>query len=238
MAATTFESFLTEQVNPRRGRRRGWVFGVSLALHGAVLVMGVLHSLWRVEVIPPPELPVLLYPFAPPAAPPPPPPAATATRKVVRTRPRPTEVVQPTPQVVPVEDEPAEEAGEPGGQPGGIPGGMVGGTGTTPGGQGEGRTFLNPNVARGQLAIDPHVDPYRVKLPPALARAGVALWALVRICVDQHGRVTSVDILKGADPAVDPIIKAVLSTWRYRPYTIDGRPVPFCSNVRYAISVG
>jgi periplasmic protein TonB len=238
MGATTFESFITQQVNTGRGRRRGWVFGVSLFLHGAVLVVGVLHSAWRVEVIPPPELPVMLFAFAAPAAPPPPPPAAAATRRVVRTRPRPTEVVQPTPQVAPAVEEPAEEPGEPGGQPGGVPGGVVGGTGTGPGaGQGS-TTFLNPTVARGQLAIDPHADPYRVKLPPALARAGVALWALVRICVDQHGRVASVDILKGADPAVDPLIKSVLATWRYKPYTINGRPVPFCSNVRYAIAVG
>jgi hypothetical protein len=29
---------------------------------------------------------------------------------------------------------------------------------------------------------------------------------------------------------------AAVRTWRYRPYLVDGRPVPFCSNVRYELS--
>jgi hypothetical protein len=45
-----------------------------------------------------------------------------------------------------------------------------------------------------------------------------------------------VKILRGADPTVDPLIVAAIQRWRYHPYTVDGRPVPFCTNVRYEIS--
>jgi hypothetical protein len=45
-----------------------------------------------------------------------------------------------------------------------------------------------------------------------------------------------VKILKGADPTVDPEIKAKLMTWKYKPNTVDGRPVPFCTNVRYEMA--
>jgi len=48
--------------------------------------------------------------------------------------------------------------------------------------------------------------------------------------------VTEVRILRGADPAIDPQIPTVLRRWKYRPYTIDGKPTPFCYMLRYEIS--
>jgi hypothetical protein len=48
--------------------------------------------------------------------------------------------------------------------------------------------------------------------------------------------VESVKILRGADPILDPIIAETLQRWRYHPYTVNGRPVPFCTSVRYEIT--
>jgi hypothetical protein len=45
-----------------------------------------------------------------------------------------------------------------------------------------------------------------------------------------------VKIVKGADPVLDPIITDTLHRWRYKPYTVNGRPVPFCTTVRYEIT--
>jgi protein TonB len=233
----SFEAFLTAD-RPVARRRRSATVGISFALHVAALIFGVATSFWHVEEMVPPSLPLQLFTFTLPAAPPPPPAARAVRRTVTRVRPRPTEIVQPQAEPVTAPEAPAESAEEqPGGEPGGVPGGVEGGTGTGPATGTQSGMFVSPNVARGQLDINPQADPYRVKLPPVLARAGMSLWALVRICVDQRGRVISVQLLKKADPAVDPLIVATLSTWRYRPYTVNGRPVPFCSNVRYEMSV-
>jgi TonB family protein len=91
-------------------------------------------------------------------------------------------------------------------------------------------------VARGLLAVDPNADEYRVKLPPSLARAGMKLAAVVRICVSPQGTVSDVRLLKSADPMVDAQIPEVLHTWRYRPYLVDGQPAPFCYVQQYEIA--
>jgi hypothetical protein len=95
---------------------------------------------------------------------------------------------------------------------------------------------ISGRVARDQLLIDPNTDEYRVKLPPALARAGMKVSAVVRICVSAQGTVSDVRILKSADPSVDPEIPAVLGKWRYRPLIADGQPAPFCYVLQYGIS--
>ena len=237
----TFETFMREdQTGPTRPRRI--TFALSLVLHAAVLLVGVAASFWRVDELSAPELVVTLPTFARPA----PPPLLAGRAAPRRSKPRPTQIVQPLPQPQAVvqpteapetpttgsetESETGSDKGEPDGVADGEPGGTANGapTGTS--------TFLPPSVARGQLAIDPQSDAYRVKLPPILASAGMAVWALVKICVNADGKVTSVSMVKHADPAVDPEIVRMLSTWRYRPYTVNGRPVPFCSVVRYQIS--
>jgi TonB family protein len=91
-------------------------------------------------------------------------------------------------------------------------------------------------VATGYLAINPQDDRYQARLPQALARAGMSVWLMLRVCVKPDGQVGEVTILKAADPALDPTVVAAIKTWRYHPYTVDGRPVPFCTNVRYEIS--
>ena len=75
-----------------------------------------------------------------------------------------------------------------------------------------------------------------MKLPPALNRAGMRLWVLAKLCVRSDGQVERVSLLRGADPTLDPLVIATLQTWRYRPYSVNGRPVPFCTNVRYEIA--
>ena len=49
-------------------------------------------------------------------------------------------------------------------------------------------------------------------------------------CLSYHhlgtGPAREVDFLKGADPLVDQEIRTKVMTWKYRPYAIDGRPVP------------
>ena len=227
----TFETFLTPSL-PRSTRWRRLTYALSLALHGALLLIGVAASFWRVDEISPPTTPITLGIFSPPPPPPPPLGSRKSTTPRTRTRaaleqpppPRPTEAptTAPTTEATEATEGPI---GDPDGDPDGLPDGI--GVGEAP------PRFIPPTVARGQLAIDPQKEPYRVRLPPALATAGMTVWALVKICARTNGTVSEVKLLKSADPALDPTIVAVLSTWRYQPYTLDGRPVPFCTTVRY-----
>jgi protein TonB len=96
--------------------------------------------------------------------------------------------------------------------------------------------FLRPEIAKGQLAIDPQQPPYRAQLPPELQVHGYHAWAMVKICADRNGDVERVDVIKGAHPLLDDRIVVALKTWRYRPYLLNGRPVPFCTYVRYEMN--
>jgi protein TonB len=232
----TFETFLAAgRPDPKTRRAMRWALGLALGVHVLLLAAAMVHAGWRVEEVTAPAVPIKFAGFVTP--PPPPPPAGPAER--VRRTPRRTvptrQLVQPVdqPDRTDTPDPPSTEPGVAGGQPGGAIGGVIGGTDPGPPAP---PTFVAPNVATGQLAIDPHADPYRVKLPPALSRAGMRIWLLAKICVRADGQVDRVSLLRGADPTLDPLVVATLQTWRYRPYAVNGRPVPFCTNVRYEIA--
>jgi protein TonB len=226
-----FESFLTQQKRkPTRARRI--TYTVSMALHGGLLVAGVIWSFWHVDELSPPNVTITFMSATPPPPPPPPPKKKTAPKPkpVVITQPKINQIVQPK-EVI--KDEPKDDDGVEGGVEGGVAGGVVGAMPTE---QPTAPRFLPPQVGSKQLLIDPQSDQYRVKLPPALSRAGMTLWAMVKMCISKDGTVHEAKIIKGADPTVDPSIVSTLKTWRYKPMTVDGRPVPFCYNVRYEIS--
>src|SRR6185295_6350174 len=123
---------------------------------------------------------------------------------------------------------------------GGVAGGVSGGAlsavpaATAPKPETTAPKMLAGNVGGMQILTDPMKDPkYRVVMPPTFIRAGVRLWALIKICVSKEGDVVDVKLVKGMDPSVDPLLKEKAMSWKYRPYTIDGRPVPFCYSLRY-----
>lgn len=235
-----FDAVLTAgATTPRRWRRI--TVAVSVVLHAALLAVGVGNSLWRVDELPLPSVAVTLTGGAPP--PPPPPPPAAKKKSTPRVRPKTVETplsqprenkeTKPEPkEEKEAPEEKAEEGGVEGGVAGGVKGGVVGGVVGAP----LGPANLTASIARAQLLIDPNTEPYKVTLPPALARGGGAFSAVVRVCVSAQGAVTDVKVLRGADPAIDPQIPVVLGRWRYRPYQEGGRPRPFCYLLRYEIT--
>jgi TonB family protein len=64
----------------------------------------------------------------------------------------------------------------------------------------------------------------------------MSFWAMVKVCVEPGGNVKEAKIVKGADALLDPEILSKVRTWRYKPYMVNGRPVPFCYMLRYVIS--
>jgi hypothetical protein len=96
--------------------------------------------------------------------------------------------------------------------------------------------LLPPNVGAGQIISDILHDPqYKPDLPHDKNLAGARFWGLYKICVDTGGEVTSVVTLRNPDFTVDQRWKTVIRRWRYRPYTINGRAVPFCHPMRIEV---
>jgi periplasmic protein TonB len=230
-----FEAFLTQdRVLPRKGRRI--MVALSLALHGGLLVAAVAYSFWHVDELSPPTVTVTFLANAPPPPPPPPPPkkrsavTPTVTREIVQ--PRATDLLQPKTQQK--EEQKGEENGVAGGVAGGVGLGEAIAAAPPPKEPDAPPKFLAPSVGGQLLLTDPRKDArYRVVMPPALSRAGMQLWAMLKVCVSKQGDVSDVKIIKGMDPTVDPLLQEKIKTWRYTPMTIDGRPAAFCYNVRY-----
>jgi periplasmic protein TonB len=219
----------------RRGpsRARRLTVTLSLLLHAAALAVGVAYSFWRVDELPLPAVTVTLTGTATPPPPPPPPAGVKASTKP-KTKPvetRPKELVQPKEVKAAPKEEPEDDGGQPGGVAGGVKGGVVGGVV----GAAVGPTMLPAKIGQLQLLINPNNDPYKVSLPPALLRSGRTFTADLRVCVSAQGTVTEVRILRRADPAIDVQIPTVIGRWRYRPYTVNGVPAPFCYIFRYLI---
>jgi protein TonB len=238
-----FEAFLTQD-KAKPTARRSLLITASLIAHGALLTGGVIYSFWHVDELSPPTVTVTFLANAPP---PPPPPAAkkkttekrTVTREVVQ--PKPNEIIQPKKE----EKQEDDDDGVVGGSDNGVKGGVVGGFGDGPAQPAAPPpppppeppakpTFVGPNIGNQQMLTNPNVPPYKLILPPAFQAApGTTLWAMLQICVGVNGSVSNVSIIKGMDPKVDGLLAAKVRTWRYRPMSVDGKPVPFCYRLRY-----
>ena len=172
--------------------------------------------------------------------------------EVAIVQPKPTEIVQPRVTPKPVkqktfrqhedEEEEDEPAGVKGGVKGGQEGGVIGGDvtngviggvkGGTPGGVigGTGAAtapvapkFLPPMMGAAQkLSGD---DP---PFPPSLNHGGIEYVVQAKICVNRDGVVDGVTLMKRADTLLDDGVAKTVKTWRFRPLSSNGAPVPFC----------
>jgi protein TonB len=239
-----FEAFMNKGRTAPKKRRRLTVI-LSLAFHGALIVVAFVHSFWHIEELSPPTVTVTFLSATPPPPPPPPPPKRKAAPKVKPVtqkplvQPKPDELMQPRnkPEEKPTEDQGAEDGVE-----GGVSGGVSAGVSAAPPPpppppppkRDEPPKLLPPALASQQLLTDPRNDrQYAVVMPPAFGTAGMRLWAMVKICVSTQGNVADAKIIKSMDPAVDALLVDKIKTWKYKPFSIDGRPTPFCYNLRY-----
>jgi hypothetical protein len=63
----------------------------------------------------------------------------------------------------------------------------------------------------------------------------MVVWGLYKICVSVAGQVTEVKVVKPADALVEGPWIQKIKTWQYRPYSINGRPVPYCYPMRLEV---
>jgi protein TonB len=240
-----FEAFRAQSEAPTRSRRKSLWYALSIALHGALIAIGVVYSFWHIDELSPPLLKVTFMSAAPPppAAAAPPPGGGQAAKKRPTVKPKPIvaqkpDILQPrelpkqeAPQEEPKPDDHGEKDGVKGGVAGGTPGGTVGGTpggvvGGTPGGAGTKATpakFLAPNVGEGQrLSGDKGIMPVPLRKPGAVYRL------LVKVCVSAQGNVEKLTLMQASDPLANEEALRVLRTWRFRPFLVNGTPAPFC----------
>jgi hypothetical protein len=86
--------------------------------------------------------------------------------------------------------------------------------------------FIPPKDAEKQrLALPPgEGGPAPARVPP-----GKHFDFTARICVSTHGNVTEVS---SVTERPDEALLRYMRTWKYRPYIVDGRALPFCTHVR------
>lgn len=227
-----FEDILIESAGQKGGAKRAVSWPVSLALHVLLIGAAVGASIWFVEDVPEPPIPVAFYASAPP--PPPPPPAAPKAPpkapEVVKPVPvRPTEMVQPqvipetVPQPLAQPEAPSEgvEGGVEGGVPGGVPGGVLGGVvgGTGPGGGEE------PLRVGGEVKAPVLLQKIDPTYPEAARKARMEGVVILEAIITASGSVEEVKVLKSVNPLLDASAVRAVGQWRYKPATLNGRAV-------------
>ena len=216
-----------------QGTKPSWkrraVLTVSLALHGIAAIVLIVYSFIHVEEITPPALSLTFF-SAPPPPPPPPPPAKkhTEVKHIEKKIVTPTTVPQLVqPKQEEAKDEPDDgveggvEGGVAGGVAGGTVGGVVGGTGAPPP---KAKNVPPHTLEQAKLSGEmPHL-PDIVKIQRKGTGEAVAM---VKICIDQSGRVNQVSIIQGI-PGADNDIMSTVRNWKYKP-----QPIPICSMVKF-----
>src|SRR5215472_6357859 len=223
-----FETSLIESTHKKDESKRIISMPVSILIH-AVVIGGILGaSIWFVEDVPEPPIPVTFYAAAPPPPPPPPaapkaPPKAPEVQKPVPVKP--VEMVAPTviPEKIPEPEAPAGvdggvEGGVEGGVPGGVVGGVVGGTGP---GTGEGEPLrVGGDVKPPQLIQKPEPS-----YPEAARKARMEGVVILEAIITAQGTVEDVKVLKSVNPLLDASAVRAVQQWKYKPATLNGRAV-------------
>ncbi|HWU88624.1 MAG TPA: TonB family protein [Kofleriaceae bacterium] len=82
----------------------------------------------------------------------------------------------------------------------------------------------------GETAIHPPRDVYNQMARDGEYKTG----AVLKVCITTTGAISSVAVAKSTGyPAYDEALVGAARRWAYRPYTVDGRPVPVCSAVTF-----
>jgi hypothetical protein len=136
------------------------------------------------------------------------------------------------------------EGGVEGGVVGGVEGGVEGGPGNVPPPPppppppGKSPQVIAPTVLEGyRIAGNKMIVPDdTTKLD--IAKAGkTKIVGSFKLCVDAAGAITSVNQLKSTGfQAYDTKIQTGIRQWRYKPFMVNGQPVPVCTAVTFIYS--
>jgi|SRR5450830_936921 protein TonB len=229
-----FENQLIESQHRKGTGKRPLTFLISLIIHGVVIGSVVAASLWFVDEVPEPPIPVQFYASAPPPPPPPPPAAPKAAPKQAAQKPTPTtptRVMAPTvmPDVIPTrlaapEPEPSPSEGVEGGVEGGVPGGVVGGVkGGTVGGTGQ--DLGAPLRIGGDVKAPVLIQRIEPSYPEAARKTRMQGVVILEAIITPEGHVANVRVLKSVNALLDAAAERAVTNWMYKPATLNGRAV-------------
>jgi hypothetical protein len=74
-------------------------------------------------------------------------------------------------------------------------------------------------------------------LPRPLYVRGRSYKLVVRMCINDEGRVSDVTLQRGAAPELDAQVVTDMHAWRYRPRIVHGKPAGFCYKVNVTYDV-
>ncbi len=231
-----FEDSLLESSGRLRTKRK-WTTVLSLVLQCLLIGVMILVPLIYTEALPRQQLMTFLV-APPPPPPPPPPPAAMPVRvvKVVQTDIMNGQLRTPTKipeKVAMIKEEaappPMTTAGVIGGVPGGVPGGSLGGV-------------MGGIIGGTPVAVPKQAIPNRVRVSagvqqgnlisqvkptyPAIAKSARIQGAVVlQAEISKQGTIENLRVISGHPMLVQNALDAV-KQWRYKPYLLNGEPVP------------
>jgi len=231
-----FEDSLLESSGRLRTKRK-WTTVLSLVLQCLLIGVMILVPLIYTEALPRQQLMTFLV-APPPPPPPPPPPAAMPVRvvKVVQTDIMNGQLRTPTKipeKVAMIKEEaappPMTTAGVIGGVPGGVPGGSLGGV-------------MGGIIGGTPVAVPKQAIPNRVRVSagvqqgnlisqvkptyPAIAKSARIQGAVVlQAEISKQGTIENLRVISGHPMLVQKALDAV-KQWRYKPYLLNGEPVP------------
>ncbi len=228
-----FENSLIESSHRKGDHSKAMTLPVSIGVHGLVIGLALGMSIWFVEDVPEPPIPVTFYAAAPPPPPPPPAapkPAAQPKPQVQKIVPiKPAEMTAPTiipesipePLAEPEAEAPESEGGVEGGVVGGVPGGVLGGVvgGTGPG------TGDEPLRVGGDVKAPVLLQKIEPGYPEAARKARMEGVVILEAIITSEGAVQDVKVLKSVNPLLDASAVRAVSQWKYRPATLNGRAV-------------
>jgi protein TonB len=226
-----FEDQLIESKRQKVDRKRLMTLPMSVLIHVVVVSVAVVATMWAVDEIPEPPIPVSFY-----AAPPPPPPPPAPPKAAPKAPPKveaPKEVVAPV--VIPTDlppptDSDATGEGVEGGVEGGVPGGVLGGVlGGVPHAPEVTPTPVPEPTAPlrvgGEIKEPKVIDQIQPQYPEAARRARIQGPVILELIVDKQGKVRDVRVLRGLPLGCTESAVEAVRRWKYSPSLLNGRPV-------------
>ena len=222
--------------------------------HIALFITMWIKTIWDLEQLERPNTGIDLA-VAPPPPPPPPPPPGGAKPQEVQITPKKIKVkdiVQPV-KIEKQEQQKVEEAGDPAGEEGGVEGGVAGGV---VGGDINGVAGAPPPppppppppappqivaptaLEASRLAGEKNIIPNDVTKTEIMRSGKTKLVGAFKLCLSASGAISSVTMIKSTGfPAYDnKILQTMRGDWKYKPFAINGKPVPVCTSVTFIYS--
>jgi len=228
----------------------GPVLAGAIAVHVILFTAMWVKTIWQIDQLDKPKSTIDLAVAPPPPPPPPPPPGGAKpheqqiTPKKIKVK----DIVQPVKiekQEATVVEDKGDPNGEVGGEEGGVAGGVVGGVVGAPPPppppppppappQNVPPTMLEGSRIAGEKQIVPD-DVTKTEIQ----RSGKdKVIGSFKLCLTVAGEIQSVTMLKSTGfAAYDSKIQGKMrGEWRYKPYNVNGKPVPVCTAVTFIYS--